>query len=110
MKQVMATSQGLASSADLGAGSLMSAGGIGGAAFWAAVYPADVIKTKIQTQNSFNPAYSGIIDAARKIVAAEGIRGLYRGFTPCLTRAFPANSVAFLTYERVKQLLQRSPE
>lgn len=35
----------------LGRGSLLLAGGVGGAAFWASVYPADVIKSMIQVDD-----------------------------------------------------------
>lgn len=80
----------------------MVAGGAGGAAFWVSVYPFDVIKTKLQTQNPFNPEYSGVVDCARKVLAAEGWRGLWVGFTPCFARSIPANAVAFLTFEAVR--------
>lgn len=108
-KQWMARSQGLASPTDLGAGSLMLAGGVGGASFWAFVYPMDVIKTRLQTQNVFNPQYSGILDCTRKLLAEGGWRSLFRGFGPCMLRSFPANSAAFTAYELVKaQLAGRS--
>eukprot|EP00887_Chlorella_sp_A99_P006193 scaffold3.g6193.t1 len=103
-KQWMARSQGLASPTDLGAGSLMLAGGVGGASFWAFVYPMDVIKTRLQTQNVFNPQYSGILDCTRKLLAEGGWRSLFRGFGPCMLRRR-----AFTAYELVKaQLAGRS--
>lgn len=36
---------------------------------------------------------------AQSIFAKEGWRGFFRGFTPCLARAFPANAAAFLAFE-----------
>jgi hypothetical protein len=49
--------QGLGSTAELGPGALVTAGGLAGAAFWVCCYPADVIKSKIQTDNYFRPMY-----------------------------------------------------
>lgn len=35
----------------------MAAGGVAGAAFWLCCYPFDVIKSKLQTDNYFQPKY-----------------------------------------------------
>ena len=84
----------------------MLAGGLGGTAFWLACYPTDVVKSKLQTDSYTAPKYRGMADCARKIVAAEGTKGLFRGFGPALLRSFPANAVCFATYEAVASLLQ----
>lgn len=36
----------------------------------------------------------------------EGVAGMFRGVTPCLIRAFPANATCFLAYEYTKKALQ----
>lgn len=89
----------------LGTGSLLVAGGVGGAMFWATVYPTDVIKSLVQIDDYKNPKYSGTVDAARKILASEGVKGLYRGFGPAMARSVPANAAAFLAYEMVRSSL-----
>ncbi|WOL06997.1 mitochondrial carnitine/acylcarnitine carrier-like protein isoform X3 [Canna indica] len=89
----------------LGRGPLMLAGGLGGAAFWLAVYPTDVVKSVIQVGDYKNPKYSGSVDAFRKILASEGIKGLYRGFGPAMARSVPANAACFLAYEMTKSSL-----
>jgi solute carrier family 25 carnitine/acylcarnitine transporter 20/29 len=33
-----------------------------------------------------NQAYRGALDCARKVLQKEGIKGLYRGFWPCIIR------------------------
>lgn len=64
------------------------------------MYPMDIIKSKLQTQALGRGLYKGIWDCARQVVRYEGVGGLYRGFSPCLMRAFPANAAAFLAYEQ----------
>lgn len=40
-------------------------------------------------------------DAAKEILRRDGLRGFWRGFTPCFLRAFPANAVALVAFEGV---------
>ncbi|MCL7047443.1 hypothetical protein MKW94_003748 [Papaver nudicaule] len=77
-------------------GSLMMAGGIAGAAFWASVYPTDVVKSALQVDDYNNPKYKGSIDAFKKILKVEGVKGLYKGFGPAMGRSIPANAACFL--------------
>lgn len=48
--------------------------------------------------------YSGLLDCARK-TSAEGIPGLYKGFTPCLTRAMPVNGAIFAGFTAAQRAL-----
>lgn len=89
----------------LGMGSQLLAGGVAGAMFWLFVYPADVIKSRIQVDTYPNPQYKGTIDAFRKVYAAEGVKGLYRGFGPAMARSVPANAVCFFIYDLVRKQL-----
>ncbi|XP_031502897.1 mitochondrial carnitine/acylcarnitine carrier-like protein [Nymphaea colorata] len=89
----------------LGQGSLMLAGGLGGASFWLAVYPTDVVKSVIQVDDYKNPKYSGSMDAFKKILRSEGVKGLYRGFGPAMVRSIPANAACFLAYELTRSSL-----
>ncbi|XP_060923908.1 solute carrier family 25 member 44-like [Limanda limanda] len=45
----------------------------------ATVYPATLIRTRLQVQRGTS-LYGGTLDAFVKILRAEGVRGLYRGF------------------------------
>ena len=104
MKGSMAEHYGCKES-ELGPGALVMAGGIAGSAYWGFMYPTDIIKSKIQVDNPKNPLYTGTIDAFVKVARAEGVAGLYRGFTPCMGRAVPANAACFLGFEVAKSVL-----
>ena len=45
----------------------MIAGGLGGVAYWGPVYPADVIKSRMQVDSLTNPQYRGMLDCFRKV-------------------------------------------
>lgn len=89
----------------LGQGSLIVAGGLAGASFWASIYPIDVVKSVIQVDDFKNPKYSGSFDAFRKILASEGVKGLYKGFGTAMARSVPANAACFLAYEVTRSSL-----
>ncbi|GAA0164772.1 transporter [Lithospermum erythrorhizon] len=102
VKQMIAGGQ---DTSNLGRGSQILAGGVAGASFWVSVYPTDVVKSVIQVDDYKNPKYSGSIDAFKKIVASEGVKGLYKGFGPAMARSVPANAACFLAYEMTRSSL-----
>ncbi|OEL26752.1 Mitochondrial carnitine/acylcarnitine carrier-like protein [Dichanthelium oligosanthes] len=102
IKQVIAGGQ---DTSQLGRGSLIVAGGLAGASFWGSVYPTDVVKSVLQVDDYKNPKYSGSMDAFRKILAADGVKGLYKGFGPAMARSVPANAACFLAYEVTRSAL-----
>ena len=55
------------------------AGTCGGITVTLLGHPFDTVKVLLQTQSSTNPAYSGAVDAATKVLKSEGIGGLYKG-------------------------------
>ncbi|KAJ9155901.1 hypothetical protein NKR19_g4322 [Coniochaeta hoffmannii] len=73
-----------------------------------ATFPLDLVRKRIQVQgptrgryaNKNIPEYSGAVRAMRMILAAEGLRGLYRGLVVSLFKAAPASAVTMWTYER----------
>lgn len=83
------------------AAAILSAGSVGGVAYWALCYPTDIIKSRLQTDHS-DPSqrkYKGYVDCYKSILKEGGVKSLYRGFTPCMLRSMPANAVGFLCYE-----------
>ncbi|KAH8998841.1 hypothetical protein EDB86DRAFT_2828382 [Lactarius hatsudake] len=82
-----------AQSSDLNIGQVILAGGTAGVAMWAIAIPPDVLKSRLQSAPT--GTYSGIVDCARKTIAADGVRALWKGFGPAMARAFPANAATF---------------
>ncbi|CAG7723868.1 unnamed protein product [Allacma fusca] len=79
----------------------MICGGIGGTALWTAIFPTDVVKSRIQV-SSVNQT---MIHCMTEIIRKEGVRALYSGLGPTLIRTFPATGALFLAYEHTKQTL-----
>lgn len=92
---------------DLSAPVVMAAGGTGGILYWLAIFPVDVIKSAMMT-DSIDPKqrrYPSIPAAARALWAEGGLPRFYRGFSPCIMRAAPANAVMLFTVDKVTHLL-----
>ncbi|KIJ23898.1 hypothetical protein M422DRAFT_217378 [Sphaerobolus stellatus SS14] len=87
----------------LNLGAIIVAGGSAGVAMWSIAIPPDVIKSRIQSAP--NGTYSGFLDCARKTIAADGVKALWKGFGPAMARAFPANAATFLGVEASRKLL-----
>ena len=83
--------------ADLPGWKVALAGAIGGVTYWTAFFPADVVKTRIQSDKRY--AKEGLFKGLLHVYQNEGARGLYRGWSITALRAFPSNGVIFFTYE-----------
>lgn len=87
----------------VGLGANMLAGALGGILFWLPTYPADVVKSALQT-DTLGPGrrYAGTADAVRQLWAEGGAARFTRGLSACMLRAVPANAVllASATYVR----------
>lgn len=79
-------------------------GGLAGIAFWSAVLPLDVAKTRIQISPNANERRNPV-HALSMIYRELGFRGFYAGLGPTLVRAFPANAAAIVTWELTANLL-----
>ncbi|KAJ4380464.1 hypothetical protein N0V86_003819 [Didymella sp. IMI 355093] len=82
-------------------------GGFSGAFGASAVYPLNVLRTRLQSQGTvMHPkTYTGIMDVTRQTIQGEGIRGLFRGLTPNLLKVVPAVSITYVVYDKSKKAL-----
>jgi hypothetical protein len=103
---------------EIGSGRLMLSGGCAGIACWLASYPQDHVKSVLQAVPLDKPSPyrehsflgvrdGGFVDCWKTIVRqGGGHRALWRGFGPCVARAFPANAAGFLTYETTLKFMR----
>ncbi|CAL4064852.1 unnamed protein product, partial [Meganyctiphanes norvegica] len=89
---------------DIGPMRTMLCGGIAGVILWVAIFPTDVVKSRIQIAGSTEP----FIAVLKNIYRNEGILALYNGLSPTVVRSFPATAALFLTYESTKSLLHNA--
>lgn len=85
------------------------AGGMAGVCNWLAVFPIDVIKSRVQTSESgrYLPGSRGMIQCGRDLVAEGGVRALFKGLSPALIRSFPANACCFLAVDIAMRVLNK---
>jgi len=88
---------------NLGPASLMFAGALSGIAYNTVLFPADVVKSQIQSENSTDKNY---LRRLNKLYASEGIRGLYRGYGITIVRAIPANALILASFELATRTLK----
>lgn len=70
--------------------------------------PTDVVKVRLQAEGRLPPGavrrYNGAIDAYKKIVAQEGVGGLWTGYGPNLARNCVVNATELVAYDQAKQV------
>jgi len=86
---------------DIGAVKTVIAGGAAGVTLWTIIFPADVVKSRLQVSGSTKP----MLVLMSEIYRQEGIMALYNGLGPTLIRTFPATGALFLAYETSKKFM-----
>ena len=81
------------------------AGGFGGACLCVVGAPFDVVKTRLQ--QDAHVASSSAFHAAKGIIKAEGLMGLWRGVTPPLLVSMPQFAVVFSAFEASRAFVRR---
>lgn len=79
----------------------MVAGSVGGICLWTAIFPADVIKSRVQINN----VETNMFVMGAQIVRTEGVAALYNGLKPTILRTIPATAVLFAVYEYSKKFM-----
>ena len=70
------------------------------------ISPAELVKTKLQTQRpSSSPIYRNSLQSAQLILAKHGIAGLYQGFVATTIRQTPGIGVYLTTYDQLRNTI-----
>lgn len=88
---------------DIGALKTMLAGAVGGVTLWTSIFPADVIKSRMQVNNLKCSMFS----LGLQILRQEGFLALYNGLLPSVLRTIPATATLFVVYEYTKKILNQ---
>lgn len=91
----------------------MLGGAWAGVMFNLSLFPADTIKSRMQTDALVNSSHSntsgqatgqsGFWETGKNIYKSSGIKGLYRGCGVTVLRAAPSSAIIFVTYEKMKE-------
>jgi ornithine carrier protein len=84
-------------------------GACAGAMFNLTFFPADTIKSTMQTEEELRPELKasgrrrGMWTVGRELWKAQGIRGLYAGCGVTIARSVPSSAVIFLIYDGLRK-------
>ena len=85
-------------------------GSIAGATGATAVYPVDLVKTRMQNQRTGSYIgelmYRNSLDCFKKVIRHEGVFGLYRGLIPQLMGVAPEKAIKLTVSLRILRVLQ----
>ncbi|XP_034453147.1 calcium-binding mitochondrial carrier protein SCaMC-1 isoform X2 [Hippoglossus hippoglossus] len=76
------------------------AGSLAGATAQTAIYPMEVLKTRLTLRNTGQ--FSGIADCAKHILQKEGVTAFYKGYIPNLLSIVPYAGIDLAVYETLK--------
>lgn len=83
-----------------------SLGALAGALGATAVYPIDLVKTRMQNQRTGSlvgeVAYRNSLDCFKKVVRHEGVLGLYRGLVPQLIGVAPEKAIKLTVNDLIR--------
>ena len=78
-------------------------GGIGGIGCVLAGQPFDTVKVKMQ---AFPDVHKGVVSCLRRVVAREGLLGLYAGSAPAFAVNIGENAVLFMCYGQCQNVVR----
>lgn len=89
---------------DIGAAGRLFAGGMAGAVAQTAIYPLDLVKTRLQTYTCEGGKVPYLKTLARNIWFQEGPQGFYRGLVPSVLGIIPYAGIDLAAYETLKDM------
>ncbi|KAI4387677.1 hypothetical protein MLD38_000090 [Melastoma candidum] len=107
LKNVIVKAKGGEDKAEIGATDRLMAGGLAGAIAQTAVYPVDLVKTRLQTHACEGGKVPSIGSLSKDIWLQEGPRAFYRGVVPSLIGIIPYAGIDLAAYETLKDMSKK---
>ncbi|KAH8930162.1 mitochondrial carrier [Atractiella rhizophila] len=82
---------------------LLTSGALAGVAYNVSFFPADCIKSAIQTEEENGLKKSTFWGKAREIWKVRGVRGFYAGMGVTIARSAPSSAIIWWVYERLER-------
>ncbi|GAV82797.1 Mito_carr domain-containing protein/EF_hand_3 domain-containing protein/EF_hand_5 domain-containing protein [Cephalotus follicularis] len=89
---------------DIGTSGRLFAGGMAGAVAQTAIYPLDLVKTRLQTCGNENGKVPKLGRLTKDIWVREGPRAFYKGLVPSLLGIIPYAGIDLAAYETLKDM------
>lgn len=96
---------------DLSALELIGAGALAGVSYNVVLFPADSVKSTMQTEREMLSSQTGgkwkgtgFLGTFKKIYSTRGIKGLYAGCGVTCLRSAPSSAIIFLLYNKLEKL------
>lgn len=103
LKNLIGDAQG-GDKADIGTAGRLLAGGMAGAVAQTAIYPMDLVKTRLQTYVCESGKVPNLGKLSKDIWVKEGPRAFYRGIIPSLLGIIPYAGIDLAAYETLKDM------
>jgi solute carrier family 25 phosphate transporter 23/24/25/41 len=107
MKTFIVDAKGGEEKADIGGLGRLLAGGIAGAVAQTAIYPMDLVKTRLQTYSCATGKVPSLGTLAKDILVQEGPRAFYRGLIPSILGIIPYAGIDLAAYETLKEMSKK---
>jgi solute carrier family 25 phosphate transporter 23/24/25/41 len=105
LKNVIGDAQG--NKSDIGAAGRLVAGGVAGGIAQTAIYPLDLIKTRLQTCASEGGRAPKLGTLTKNIWIQEGPRAFYRGLLPSVIGMIPYAGIDLAVYDTLKDMSKK---
>uniref|UniRef100_A0A7C9DNK9 EF-hand domain-containing protein n=1 Tax=Opuntia streptacantha TaxID=393608 RepID=A0A7C9DNK9_OPUST len=92
---------------DIGPMGRLVAGGLAGAVAQTAIYPLDLVKTRLQTYECVDGKVPSLGALTRDIWVKEGARAFYKGLYPSLLGIIPYAGIDLAAYETLKDMARK---
>ncbi|CAL5193042.1 unnamed protein product [Lathyrus oleraceus] len=107
MKTFIVDAKGGEGKADIGGMGRLLAGGIAGGVAQTAIYPMDLVKTRLQTYACANGKIPSLGSLSKDILVQEGPRAFYRGLIPSILGIIPYAGIDLAAYETLKEMSKK---